>query len=214
MATRSAGAATEMLIKKIDAGGAKRYSRHEDMGSEVVEDVKRQRVVVADALPSGRKRKRDADPEHDRSVSESGGGREGPPQLVKPWLSTMPPLQRLLNACRALFTGSSSCTPPTSSAVAFVRGIMGTVRIHTCPFNSFLSLIQAGDRAFQMGFLFTLILPSGTVFFSDKIGPNEVGLKDEVRFFNRMNTAGRQNPPIITCKPIYEDTNFTVCMYV
>lgn len=122
-------AAAEML-KKTDAGGAKRY-RHEGLGigSEVVEEVKRQRV--ADTPLSGRnKRKHHADPEDDGSVSQSGG--EGP-QLVKPWLSPMPPLQRLLNAGRAVFTGSSS-TPPTPSAVAFVRGIMGTyIRVLSVP---------------------------------------------------------------------------------
>ncbi|WVZ59972.1 hypothetical protein U9M48_010050 [Paspalum notatum var. saurae] len=46
----------------------------------------------------------------------------------------------------------------------------------------------------------------------DAIGPDDVRLGDEVRFFNKMNTAGRQNPPIITCKPIYASSKFTVNM--
>jgi hypothetical protein len=42
-------AAAEML-KKTDAGGAKRY-RHEELGSDAVEEVKRQRVAVPAFLP-------------------------------------------------------------------------------------------------------------------------------------------------------------------
>ncbi|WVZ59974.1 hypothetical protein U9M48_010052, partial [Paspalum notatum var. saurae] len=47
----------------------------------------------------------------------------------------------------------------------------------------------------------------------DRIGPHDVGLMQEVRFFNKMNTAGRQNPPIITCKKLYECNNFTIAVF-
>ena len=48
------------------------------------------------------------------------------------------------------------------------------------------------------------------VVFSDLIGPYDVGVRDDVDFFHRMNAAGRQNPPIITCKTILECQNFAV----
>ncbi|KAL6637201.1 hypothetical protein ACP70R_024773 [Stipagrostis hirtigluma subsp. patula] len=47
----------------------------------------------------------------------------------------------------------------------------------------------------------------------DKIGPNDVGLRDRVRFFHKMNSAGRQNPPIITCKTVHECDNFTIAVF-
>ncbi|KAJ1294340.1 hypothetical protein BS78_01G139400 [Paspalum vaginatum] len=135
--------------------------REDEMGNE----------AVGTAL-SGRKRKRDANPEsYGREVeSESGGDRM---QLVERRLSatpvTLPPLQQLLNACRALFNGSG--TPPTATVVSIISRIM------------------------------------------DRIGPHDVGLTQEVHFFNKMNTAGRQNPPIITCKKLYECSNFAITVF-
>ncbi|PWZ57037.1 Plant cysteine oxidase 2 [Zea mays] len=165
-----AKSAAAEVLRKTDAGGDNERYRHGELGREAVEEEEVKPRRVADAPLPERKRKRAADPEDDGSVSDSGSGSEGPPQQqVKPCLSPVPPLQRLLSACRALLTGSSS--PPTPSAVALIRGIM------------------------------------------DKIGPDDVGLRDEIRFFNKMNAAGLQNPPIVTCKPIYEGANFSIAVF-
>ncbi|KAG2536277.1 hypothetical protein PVAP13_9NG246400 [Panicum virgatum] len=45
------------------------------------------------------------------------------------------------------------------------------------------------------------------------IGPYDVGLRDDVDFFHRMNAASRQNPPIITCKTILECQNFAIAVF-
>nr|CAB3485754.1 unnamed protein product [Digitaria exilis] len=47
----------------------------------------------------------------------------------------------------------------------------------------------------------------------DTIGPNDVGVRDDVRFFNRMNIRRLQNPPIITTKTIYECNNFKIAAF-
>ncbi|RLN42106.1 hypothetical protein C2845_PM01G33470 [Panicum miliaceum] len=45
------------------------------------------------------------------------------------------------------------------------------------------------------------------------IGPYDVGLRDDVDFFHRMNAAGRQNPPIITCKTILQCQKFAIAVF-
>nr|CAB3493848.1 unnamed protein product [Digitaria exilis] len=82
---------------------------------------------------------------------------------------SLSPLQRLLDACRRVFNGSS--TPPTSAVVPYIQGLM------------------------------------------EKIGPHDVGLTQELNFFHKMNAAGRQNPPIITCKTIHDSSNFTIAVF-
>lgn len=52
------------------------------------------------------------------------------------------------------------------------------------------------------------------LMFSDTIGPDDVGVRDDVRFFNRMNIRRLENPPIITTKTIYECSNFKVTIRV
>nr|CAB3488324.1 unnamed protein product [Digitaria exilis] len=47
----------------------------------------------------------------------------------------------------------------------------------------------------------------------DMIGPDDVGLRDEVRFFNWMNARGHQNPPIVTSKTIFQCNNFTIAVF-
>ncbi|TVU45855.1 hypothetical protein EJB05_05360, partial [Eragrostis curvula] len=48
--------------------------------------------------------------------------------------------------------------------------------------------------------------------FADKVGPDDAALMDEVRFFKEMNDADH-NPPIITCKTVYECSKFTVTVF-
>jgi hypothetical protein len=69
-----------------------------------------------------------------------------------------------------------------------------------------------------------VITTAGTYFFdlykdltlyrsacvSGRVGPHDVGLKDELDYFHRTNAAARQKPPIVTCKTIYSSSNFTV----
>ncbi|CAN6287347.1 unnamed protein product [Urochloa humidicola] len=83
---------------------------------------------------------------------------------------TVPPLQRLVDACRAVFGGSTR-TPPGPDAVRRICGLM------------------------------------------DKVGPDDVGLWDDIRFFLNMKAAGRQNPPIITCKNILQCKDFTIAVF-
>nr|CAB3485806.1 unnamed protein product [Digitaria exilis] len=47
----------------------------------------------------------------------------------------------------------------------------------------------------------------------DMIDPDDVGLRDEVRFFNWMNARGHQNPPIVTSKTIFQCNNFTIAVF-
>nr|CAB3488271.1 unnamed protein product [Digitaria exilis] len=47
----------------------------------------------------------------------------------------------------------------------------------------------------------------------DTIGPNDVGVRDDVRFFNQMNIRRLQNPPVITTKTIYECNNFKIAAF-
>nr|CAB3493874.1 unnamed protein product [Digitaria exilis] len=47
----------------------------------------------------------------------------------------------------------------------------------------------------------------------DKIGPDDVGLGEELRFFNEVNTTGRKNEPIISCKPIFQCKNFEIAVF-
>ncbi|PUZ37707.1 hypothetical protein GQ55_9G142100 [Panicum hallii var. hallii] len=47
----------------------------------------------------------------------------------------------------------------------------------------------------------------------NRIGPYDVGLRDDVDFFHRMNAAGRQNPPIITCKTILQCQKFAIAVF-
>jgi plant cysteine oxidase len=129
-----AKSAAAEVLRKTDAGGDNERYRHGELGREAVEEEEVKPRRVADAPLPERKRKRAADPEDDGSVSDSGSGSEGPPQQqVKPCLSPVPPLQRLLSACRALLTGSS---PPTPSAVALIRGVMGTSYVISLPFQA------------------------------------------------------------------------------
>ncbi|KAL6894551.1 hypothetical protein ACP4OV_008649 [Aristida adscensionis] len=47
----------------------------------------------------------------------------------------------------------------------------------------------------------------------DKITPNDVVLRDELRFFHMMNNSNHPSLPIITCKTLYECHNFTVAVF-
>ncbi|CAN6291915.1 unnamed protein product [Urochloa humidicola] len=85
-------------------------------------------------------------------------------------MTTVPPLQRLVGACRAVFGGGSRA-PPAPDAVRRICGLM------------------------------------------DKVGPDDVGLWDDLRFFLDTNAAGRQNPPIITCKNIVQCKDFTIAVF-
>jgi cysteamine dioxygenase len=51
--------------------------------------------------------------------------------------------------------------------------------------------------------------------FSDRIRPDDVGLRDDLRFSHEMNTAAghSRNPPIITYKSIIRSKNFEVNSY-
>ncbi|KAJ1294342.1 hypothetical protein BS78_01G139500 [Paspalum vaginatum] len=149
-----------------DTGTANRCSEAEL--SAAVGDGERQTMPAVAPL-SGRKRKPDA--EDGESGSDGAQLVERLPMaaVLDPAVPVPPtplPLRRLLNACQAVFNGSS--TPPMPAVISWICGIM------------------------------------------DAIGPEDVRLWDEVRFLNKMNTAGHQNPPIITCKPIYASRNFTI----
>ncbi|KAK3146576.1 hypothetical protein QOZ80_3BG0268260 [Eleusine coracana subsp. coracana] len=50
----------------------------------------------------------------------------------------------------------------------------------------------------------------------DKIGPDDVALVDEVLFLEETNNGGaghHNDPPIITCKTVYEWDNFTITVF-
>ncbi|KAF8684375.1 hypothetical protein HU200_044265 [Digitaria exilis] len=46
----------------------------------------------------------------------------------------------------------------------------------------------------------------------DKVGPDDVGLGDELCFFHDMNTTGRQSTPIITYKTIFQCNKFEIAV--
>ncbi|CAL4943492.1 unnamed protein product [Urochloa decumbens] len=87
-------------------------------------------------------------------------------------MMTVPRLQRLVDACRAVFGGGRSRAPPAPDVVRLISGLM------------------------------------------DRIGPDDVGLWDDLGFFLNTNAAGgRQNPPIITCKNILQCKDFTIAVF-
>ncbi|RCV35496.1 hypothetical protein SETIT_7G244100v2 [Setaria italica] len=158
------------LVEAAGAGASRSRMRcsEQEMGTEAMGpgDERRQRAP-ATAL-SGRKRRRDEEPEAEGT--QQAAERLSATPVQQPAVAPAPlPLQRLLDACRAVFGVASA--PPMASIVPYIRGIMDTIR------------------------------------------PDDVGLRDEISFFNEMNTHRHQNPPIITCKTIHQCNNFTIAVF-
>ncbi|CAL4918203.1 unnamed protein product [Urochloa decumbens] len=125
----------------------------------------------ATAALSGKKRKRGAEDGAPRRVAKR---RRTTTLLVRVPMAAMavPPLQRLVDACRAVFCGrGGSRAPPAPDIVRRICGLM------------------------------------------DKVGPDDVELWEDLGFFLNTNAAGRQNPPIITCKNILQCKDFTIAVF-
>ncbi|RCV41627.1 hypothetical protein SETIT_9G152200v2 [Setaria italica] len=119
----------ELRHEEAEASAAKRR-REEESGDEAVGvgRKKRQRVV-AEGLSLGRERKRDADPATRRTTTGADATAAAiVPQCRCSMLLSMPPLQRLLDACRDVFKGTP--TPPSSIIVPFICRLMGRIGPH------------------------------------------------------------------------------------
>ncbi|KAL6637200.1 hypothetical protein ACP70R_024772 [Stipagrostis hirtigluma subsp. patula] len=109
----------------VDATKTKRS--REEPEEEVV--AKRQRL---EPVVASKKRNWDADGSGSGSGNESGGdgmqlAEQFSTMLVEPTAappSPPTPIQQLVDACRAVFDGSS--TPPSDGVVAYIRSMMGT----------------------------------------------------------------------------------------
>ncbi|KAF8682100.1 hypothetical protein HU200_045080 [Digitaria exilis] len=161
------------------------------MGKSAAEQAGREAMVVATAsLPSGAvtsssssKRKRDTE--------ETESGSDEPQQVEQP-TSPAPAHHAVLRTLPSLqglvdvcrYELDGSTTPPTAAVVRLIR------------FNFFVALLLYGGRGVP-----------------DKIGPDDVGLGEELRFFNEVNTTGRKNEPIISCKPIFQCKNFEIAVF-
>lgn len=151
--------------------GGRREAANAEAGTKRRREEGNVTAEPRNAAGAGTKRRREAE----EGSSGSGGGGDGPVERrtrIRVWppaVAQPHPLQRLVNACRAVFRGSLTAPPP--AVVSLISRML------------------------------------------DRIGPEDVGLRAEVRFFNKMNCAGRQNPPIITCKNLYECDNFTIAVF-
>lgn len=111
-------AGKELREEAADASAAKRRREEEESGDEAVGvGKKRQRVMVA-AAPSSSSR--------NRTTGADATAAAIVPQCRCSMLLSMPPLQRLLDACRDVFKGTP--TPPSSIIVPFICRLMGSCR--------------------------------------------------------------------------------------